>query len=127
MSLGKYWKTNFQIVFLVLVYKTFTKCNDTDFFDIVARVFQGDMLAPYLFIICLDNILWMSIDLIKENGFKLKMKSSKHHPVETMTDTDYADDLAFFTNTPALCCFALSKHQEALASTWTQNKHFMCF
>ena len=30
---------------------------DTDYFDIVAGVLQGDTLAPYLFIICLDYVL----------------------------------------------------------------------
>ena len=40
--------------------------GDTDF-DIIARI-----LAPYLYIICLDYIFQMSIDLIKENGFTLK-------------------------------------------------------
>ncbi len=29
--------------------------GDTDYFDIVAGVQQGDKLAPYLFIICLDS------------------------------------------------------------------------
>ena len=28
--------------------------GDTDYFDIIAGVLQGDTLAPYLFIICLD-------------------------------------------------------------------------
>ena len=40
--------------------------GDTDFFDIVAGVLPSDALAPYLFIICLEYVLWMSIDLIKE-------------------------------------------------------------
>ena len=31
--------------------------GDTDYFNIVAGVLQGDALAPYLFIICLDNVL----------------------------------------------------------------------
>ena len=41
--------------------------GDTDFFDIVAGVLQMDTLSPYQFIICLDYIVWMSIDLMKEN------------------------------------------------------------
>ena len=44
--------------------------GDTDYFDIVAGVLQGDTLAPYLFIICVDYVLRRSIDKIKENGFK---------------------------------------------------------
>ena len=51
--------------------------GDTDFFDSVARILQGDTLAPYLFIICLDYILRTSIDLIKENGFTLKKARSR--------------------------------------------------
>ena len=45
--------------------------GDIAFFDINAGVLQGDALAPYLFIL---SLLWMSIDLIKENGFTLKKK-----------------------------------------------------
>ena len=45
--------------------------GDTDYFDIVAGVLQGDTLVPYLFIICLDYVLRTSIDKIKENCFKL--------------------------------------------------------
>ena len=36
--------------------------GDTEYFDIVAGVLQGDMLAPYLFIICLDCVFRTSID-----------------------------------------------------------------
>ena len=45
--------------------------GDTDFFDIVTRVQQKETLVPYLFIICLDHVFRMSIDLMKENGFTL--------------------------------------------------------
>ena len=31
--------------------------GDTDYFDIVAGVLQGDTLVPYIFIICLDYVL----------------------------------------------------------------------
>ena len=36
--------------------------GDTEYFDIEAGVLQGDTLAPYLFIICLDYVLRTSID-----------------------------------------------------------------
>ena len=45
--------------------------GDTDYFDIVAVVLQGNTLASYLFIICLDYVLRTSIDEMKENSYKL--------------------------------------------------------
>ena len=51
--------------------------GDTEYFDIVAGVLQGDTLAPYLFIICLDYVLRTSIDKIEENGFELTKKRSR--------------------------------------------------
>ena len=69
--------------------------GDTEYFDIVAGVLQGDTLAPYLFIICLDYVLRTSIDKIRENGFELTKRRSKRYPAKTITDADYADDLAF--------------------------------
>ena len=47
--------------------------GDTEYIDMVAGV-QGDTLAPYLFIICLDNMLRTSIVKIRENGFELTKK-----------------------------------------------------
>ena len=63
-------------------------------------VLQGDTLAPYLFIICLDYVLRTSIDKIRENGFELTKRRSKRYPAKTITDADYADDLALLANTP---------------------------
>ena len=73
-----------------------TPDGDTEYFDIVAGVLQGDTLAPYLFIICLDDVLRTSIDKIRENGFELTKKRSR----KSITDADYADDIAILTNTP---------------------------
>ena len=67
---------------------------------IVAGVLQGDTLAPYLFIICLDYVLRTSIDKIRENGFELTKKRSRRYPAKTITDADYADDIAILANTP---------------------------
>ena len=75
--------------------------GDTDYFDIVARVLQGDTLAPYLFIICLDYVVRTSIDKIKENGFELTKKRSRRYPTKTNTDADYTDDIAILANAPA--------------------------
>ena len=74
--------------------------GDTEYFDIVAGVLQGDTLAPYLFIICLDYVLKTSIDKIRKNGFELTKKRSRRYPAKTITDADYVDDIAILANTP---------------------------
>ena len=72
--------------------------GDTDYFDIVAGVLQGDTVAPYLFIIWVGYEFRTSIDKIKENGFKLTKERSRRYPVKTITDTDYVDDIALLAN-----------------------------
>ena len=57
-------------------------------------IYISTPLAPYLFIICLDYVLRTSIDKIKENGFELTKKRSRRYPATTITDADYADDIA---------------------------------
>ena len=74
--------------------------GDTEYFDIVAGVLQGDTLAPYLFIICLDYVLRTSIDKIRENGFELTKKRSRRYPTKTITNADYTNDIAILANTP---------------------------
>ena len=74
--------------------------RDTDYFDIVAGVLQGDTLAPYLFITCLDYVLRTSIDKMKENDFKLTKERSRRYPAQTITGADYADAIALLANTP---------------------------
>ena len=38
---------------------------------------------------------------MKDNGFKLTKKGSRRYPAQTITDADYADDIALLANTPA--------------------------
>ena len=68
--------------------------GDTDYFDIVAGVLQRDTLAPYCFIICLDCMLRTSIDKMKDNSFKLAKEWSRRYPAQTITDADYANNIA---------------------------------
>ena len=53
--------------------------RDTDLFDIVAGVLQGETLALYLFIMCLDYMLRTSVDFMKENGFMLGKARSRRY------------------------------------------------
>ena len=46
-------------------------------------------------------MLRTSIDIIKENGFKLRKERSRRYPAKTITDADYADDIALLANAPA--------------------------
>ena len=107
------------VITIMMLYKN-TKAmilspnGDADFFDIVAGVLQGNTLATYLLIICLDYVLRTSIDQIKENIFTLKKTRSRWYIAETMTDEDYTD------------CIVWNQHQEVLASTWSQIKPSSC-
>ena len=105
--------------------------GDTEYFDIVAGVLQGDTLAPYLFIICLDYVLRTSIDKIRENGFELTKRRSKRYPAKTITDTDYADDLALLANTPNQAETLLHSLERAAAGIGLYvNAHkteYMCY
>ena len=105
--------------------------GDTEYFDIVARILQGDTLAPYLLIICLDYVLRTSIDKIKENGFELTKKRSRRYPVKAITDADYTDDIAILANTPNQAETLLQSLEQAAAGIGlhvnTHKTEYMCF
>ena len=105
--------------------------GDTEYFNIVAGVLQGETLAPYLFIICLDYVLRTSIDKIRENGFELTKKRSRRHPAKTITDADYADDIAILANTPNQAETLLHSLEQAAAGIGLHaNAHkteYMCY
>ena len=88
--------------------------GNTDYFDIVASVLQGDTLAPYLFIICLNYVFQTSTDLMKENSFKLAKERSRRYTAQTITEADYADDIALPANTPAQAESLLHKLERAV-------------
>ena len=102
--------------------------GDTEYFEIVAEVLQGDTLAPYLFIICLDYVLRASIDKIRENGFELTKKRSRRYPAKTITD---ADDIAILENTPNQAETLLHSLERAAAGIGPNvNAHkteYMCY
>ena len=105
--------------------------GDTEYFDIVARVLQGDTLALYLFIICVDYVLRTWIDKIRENSFKLTKKRSRRYPAKTITNADYTDDIAILANTPNQVEILLHSLERAAASIGLHvNAHkteYMCY
>ena len=80
------------------IFKVCFRHGDTNYFDIVAGVQLRDTLTPYLFIICEDYVLRTSSDKMKDNGFKLTNDKSRRYPTQTITDTNYADDIALPAN-----------------------------
>ena len=105
--------------------------GDSEYFDIVAGVLQGDTLAPYLFIICPDYVLRTSIDKIKENGLELTKKRSRRYPTNSITDADYVDDIAILANTPNQAETLQHSLEQAAAGIGLHvNAHkteYMCF
>ena len=72
-----------------------TPDGDTDLFDVVAGVLQGDTLAPYLFAIVLDYTMRMAVGGKEEElGFTIERRRSRRHNPVILTDTDFADDIA---------------------------------
>ena len=103
---------------------------------------QGSVLSQLLFTvlvsdigsvitICLDYVLRTSIDNIRENGFVLTKKRSRRYPAKTITDADYADDIALLANTPNQAETILHSLGRAAAGIGLHvNAHkteFMCF
>ena len=102
--------------------------GDRDHFEIEAGVLQRDTLAPYLFIICLDNVLKTSIDKIKENGFKFIKERSRRYPKKTITV--YTDDIGVSINVPAQTRTLLYSLEQAAAGISlhikAQRTKYMC-
>ena len=86
---------------------------ETDYFDIVAGVLQRDTLAPYFFIIYLDYMLKISVDIMKDNGLNRAKERCSRYPAQTFTDKLYANGIALLGYTPAQAKTQLHNLEEA--------------
>ena len=79
-----------------------TPDGTTDFFPIATGTLQGDVLAPFLFILVLDRILFRAIDNAYYGGIQLtpdrSTRSRSGHKCLFLRDIDYADDLILVTH-----------------------------
>ena len=68
---------------------------------------------------------------MKENGFKLTKERSSRHPAQTITDADYADDIALLANAPAQAETQLHRLERAAAGIGlhanTHKKEYIYF
>ena len=76
-------------------------------------------------------MLRTSIDKIRENGFELTKKRSRRYPAKTITDADFADDIAILANTPNQAETLLHSLERAAAGIdLNVNAHkteYMCY
>ena len=80
---------------------------------------------------CQSYVLRTSIDKIRENSFELTKKKSRRYPAKTITDVDYADDIAILANTRNQAETLLHSLERAAAGIgFHVNAHkteYMCF
>ena len=89
-------------------------------------IFTSTFIYIYIYI-----YIYISIDKIRENGFELPKKRSRRYPATTITDADYADDIAILANTPDQAETLLHSLERAAAGIGLYvNAHkteYMCY
>ena len=82
-------------------------------------------------IICVDYVLRASIDIMKDNGFKQAKERSRRYPEQTITDADYANNIALLANTPAQADTLLHTLERAAGGIGphvsADKTEYMCF
>ena len=67
--------------------------NISDPFDVSTGVLQGDVLAPFLFVILIDYLLTKATSEL-DSGIITHPRRSRRHPAKLLNDLDFADDIA---------------------------------
>ena len=79
--------------------KVISPDGETDYFNILAGVLQGDTLAPYLFAIVVDYVMRKATSGREEEfGFTLHHRKSRRCPAVRITDLDFTDAIALLSN-----------------------------
>ena len=100
--------------------------GDTEYFDIVAGVLEGDMLAPYLFIICLDYVLRAKSEKMASSWLRKEAKGTpqKHSQTPTTLMTSCYWRICLIKQRHY--CIVWNELQQALASMSMRTKLNIC-
>ena len=96
LAYGILSKTGNSIMIMHLTSKAMvhSPIAEQTFFDIIVCVLQGDTLACYLFIICLDYVLRKALDSNNHLCLTLSKSRSRRYPTIKITDVDSPYDVA---------------------------------
>jgi len=91
-----------------------TPDGPTDPFATTSGVLQGDTLAPFLFVVCLDWVLRLAFPS-DSDGFLVRRRNSSRHPEKRLSVLAYADDLVLLSSSAAGAQRLLTKLEETAA------------
>ena len=78
--------------------KVLSPDGETELFEILAGVLQGDTLAPYLFAIVIDYCMLQAVKGDEEQlGITIERRKSRRVGPKVITDVDFADDIALLS------------------------------
>ena len=109
-----------------------TPDGETTFFNILAGIFQGDTLAPFLFITVLDYSLRQAFKIAdSECGIIIEPRKSQRHPEIRIRDLAYADDIALLNKSVSLAedllhCVEISAMQVGLHLNASKTEIVTC-
>ena len=82
-------------------------------FDVTTGVLQGDVLAPFLFIILVDHLLGKACEA--DSGVVTHPRQSRRYPAKSLNDLDFADDIALLESSIPRAQSQLSRTADAAA------------
>ena len=86
----------------------------SDPFDVTTGVLQGDVLAPFLFVVLVDYLLKKATSQL-DSGVVTHPRRCRRHPAKSLNDLDFADDIAFLESSISRALAQLTKTAEAAA------------
>ena len=86
----------------------------SDPFDFTTGVLQGDVLAPFLFVVLVDYLLKKATSHL-DSGIVTHPCRSRRHPAKSFNDLDFADDIALLESSISRAQAQLTKTAEAAA------------